>query len=212
PGYGTETVNNLRLWSAKAAREFDLSHFNEGNYEKAVEERNASENISKVLYPNDTSVLGKELRLKQQYFFVSASIQDILRRYLATHDDWDQLPDKIAIQLNDTHPAIAIAEMMYQLVDVRVLAWARAWGLVVRVFAYTNHTLVPEALESWAVYTMSRLLPRHMQIIYQINHEFLHMLNHMFPGDTELRRRVSIIDESDGKRVRMAHLAVVGSH
>ncbi|HEY8355613.1 MAG TPA: glycogen/starch/alpha-glucan phosphorylase [Methylophilaceae bacterium] len=212
PGYGTETVNNLRLWSAKAAREFDLSHFNEGNYEKAVEERNASENISKVLYPNDTSVLGKELRLKQQYFFVSASIQDILRRFLATHDDWDQLPDKVAIQLNDTHPAIAIAEMMYQLVDVRGLPWSKAWDLVVRIFAYTNHTLMPEALETWPVETMTRLLPRHMQIIYQINHEFLHMVNHRFPGDTDLLRRVSIIDENDGKRVRMAHLAVIGSH
>lgn len=212
PGYGTETVNNLRLWSAKAAREFDLSHFNEGNYEKAVEERNASENISKVLYPNDTSEFGKELRLKQQYFFVSASIQDILRRFLATHDDLEELPDKIAIQLNDTHPAIAIAEMMYQLVDVRGMSWDKAWSLVVRIFSYTNHTPMPEALETWPVETVSRLLPRHMQIIYQINHEFLHMVNRMFPGDTDLLRRVSIIDENDGKRVRMAHLAVIGSH
>lgn len=212
PGYGTETVNNLRLWSAKAAREFDLFHFNEGNYEKAVEERNATENISKVLYPNDASVLGKELRLKQQYFFVSASIQDILRRYLATHDGWDQLPEKIAIQLNDTHPAIAVAEMMYQLVDVHQVAWGKAWDMVVRIFAYTNHTLMPEALETWDVEKMARLLPRHMQIIYQINHEFLHMVNHKFPGDTELLNCVSIIDENNGKRVRMAHLAIVGSH
>jgi starch phosphorylase len=212
PGYGTETVNNLRLWSAKAAREFDLKHFNDGNYEKAVEERNSSENISKVLYPNDTSVLGKELRLKQQYFFVSASIQDILRRYLATHKGWDQLADKVAIQLNDTHPAIAVAEMMHQLVDTHHLPWKQAWDLVVRIFSYTNHTLMPEALETWSVELMTRLLPRHMQIIYQINHDFLHMVNHKFPGDTDLLARVSIIDESHGRRVRMAHLAVVGSH
>lgn len=217
PGYGTETVNNLRLWSAKAAREFDLSHFNDGNYEKAVEERNATENISKVLYPNDTSVLGKELRLKQQYFFVSASIQDILRRFLSTHeiktqDDWKMLPEKIAIQLNDTHPSIGVAEMMYQLVDLHQLPWAFAWEQVVKIFAYTNHTLMPEALETWTVDLFGRLLPRHLEIIYQINYEFLHMVNHHFPGDPELLRRVSIIDEDHGRRVRMAHLAVVGSH
>lgn len=217
PGYGTETVNNLRLWSAKAAREFDLSHFNDGNYEKAVEQRNATENISKVLYPNDTSVLGKELRLKQQYFFVSASIQDILRRFLSSHeikshDDWKILPEKIAIQLNDTHPSVGVAEMMYQLVDTYHLPWALAWELVGKIFAYTNHTLMPEALETWTVDLFGRLLPRHLEIIYQINHEFLHMVNQRFPGDVELLRRVSIIDESHGRRVRMAHLAVVGSH
>ena len=217
PGYGTETVNNLRLWSAKAAREFDLRHFNDGNYERAVQERNATESISKILYPNDVCELGKELRLKQQYFFVSASIQDILRRFLTTHeiksqDDWAILPEKIAIQLNDTHPAIGVAEMMYQLVDEHHLSWAFAWGLVVKIFAYTNHTLMPEALETWSVDLFSRLLPRHLEIIYQINHEFLHMVNHHFPGDTELLKRVSIIDENHGRRVRMAHLAVVGSH
>ena len=217
PGYGAETVNSLRLWSAKAAREFDLGHFNDGNYEKSVQERNDSENISKVLYPNDTSVLGKELRLKQQYFFVSASIQDILRRFLSAHDmkkpaDWKLLPEKVAIQLNDTHPSIGVAEMMYQLVDVHGLAWDLAWGLVVKIFAYTNHTLMPEALETWSVDLFGRLLPRHLEIIYKINHEFLHTVNHHFPGDTDLLRRVSIIDESHGRRVRMAHLAVVGSH
>jgi starch phosphorylase len=217
PGFGGDTVNSLRLWSAKAAREFDLSHFNDGNYEKAVQERNDTENISKVLYPNDASVLGKELRLKQQYFFVSASIQDILRRFLSAHEmkkqaDWKILPDKIAIQLNDTHPSIGVAEMMYQLVDVHGLAWDFAWGLVVKVFAYTNHTLMPEALETWTVDLFGRLLPRHLEIIYKINFEFLHMVNHHFPGDPELLKRVSIIDESNGRRVRMAHLAVVGSH
>lgn len=217
PGYGGDTVNSLRLWSAKAAREFDLRHFNDGNYEKAVEERNGTENISKVLYPNDASVLGKELRLKQQYFFVSASIQDILRRFLSAHEikkqaDWKILPDKIAIQLNDTHPSIGVAEMMYQLVDVHNLPWAFAWELVGKIFAYTNHTLMPEALETWSVELFGRLLPRHLEIIFQINNEFLHMVNHKFPGDTDLLTRVSIIDETHGRRVRMAHLAVVGSH
>lgn len=217
PGYGTDTVNNLRLWSAKAAREFDLRHFNNGNYEKAVEERNATESISKILYPNDICELGKELRLKQQYFFVSASIQDILRRFLSGHDvksqeDWKILPDKVAIQLNDTHPAIGVAEMMYQLVDEHSLPWDFAWDLVVKIFSYTNHTLMPEALETWSVDLFGRLLPRHLEIIYQINCDFLHMVNHHFPGDTELLRRVSIIDEEHGRRVRMAHLAVVGSH
>lgn len=212
PGYGNDTVNTLRLWSAKASREFDLGHFNEGNFEKSVEERNASENISKVLYPNDASASGRELRLKQQYFFVSASIQDLLRRFLAKHKDWDMLPEKVAIQLNDTHPAIAVAEMMYQLVDVHHLTWDHAWKLVGKIFAYTNHTLMPEALETWAVSLFEKLLPRHLEIIYEINHRFLMMVNHHFPGDTGLLSRVSIIDESHGRRVRMAHLAVVGSH
>lgn len=212
PGYDTTTVNNLRLWSAKATREFDLRHFNDGNYERAVEGRNGSESISKVLYPNDTSASGKELRLKQQYFFVSASIQDILRRFIAKHSDWSLLPDKIAIQLNDTHPAIAVAEMMHQLVDIHHLKWETAWDMVVKIFAYTNHTLMPEALETWSVSLFENLLPRHLGIIYRINHEFLHMVNQHFPGDTDLLSRVSIIDESHGRRVRMAHLAVVGSH
>ena len=217
PGYGGDTVNSLRLWSAKAARDFDLQHFNDGNYEKAVEQRNETESISKVLYPNDTSVLGKELRLKQQYFFVSASIQDILRRFLSTHEiksnaDWNILPDKIAIQLNDTHPSIGVAEMMHQLVDCHHLPWAQAWALVNKIFAYTNHTLMPEALETWSVGLFGSLLPRHLEIIYRINDEVLHMVNHKFPGETDLLTRVSIIDESHGRRVRMAHLAVVGSH
>ncbi|HYD33208.1 MAG TPA: glycogen/starch/alpha-glucan phosphorylase [Methylophilaceae bacterium] len=212
PGYNTETVNNLRLWSAKATREFDLQHFNEGNFERAVEERTLSENISKVLYPNDTSVLGRELRLKQQYFFVSASIQDILRCFSERKHSWDLLPEKIAIQLNDTHPAIAVAEMMYQLVDERGLDWDRAWRLTTGIFSYTNHTLMPEALETWQVDMFGKLLPRHLKIIYRINHEFLQMVNHKFPGDNDLLRRVSIIDEEHGRRVRMAYLAVVGSH
>ncbi len=217
PGYGTETVNNLRLWSAKASREFDLRHFNEGNYEQAVEGRNETETISKVLYPNDASASGRELRLKQQYFFVSASIQDILRRYTSTRvvktkADWLDLPNKIAIQLNDTHPSIGVAEMMYQLIDEHGLEWNFAWDLVTKIFAYTNHTLMPEALETWPIELFGHLLPRHLEIIYEINHQFLQMVNHHFPGDADLLKRVSIIDETQGRRVRMAHLAVVGSH
>lgn len=212
PGYGTQTVNNLRLWSAKASNEFDLVSFNQGNYDKSVEGRHGAETISQVLYPNDASESGKELRLKQQYFFVSASIQDILHRFINYNSDWDTLPDKVSIQLNDTHPAIAVAEMMYQLVDHYHLMWDRAWKLVTRIFAYTNHTLMPEALETWSVDLFSVLLPRHLEIIYEINHRFLHMVNQHFPGDCELLRRVSIIDESHGRRVRMAHLAVIGSH
>lgn len=217
PGYDTPTVNNLRLWSAKATREFDLRSFNEGNYEKAVEERNDTESISKVLYPNDSSASGRELRLKQQYFFVSASIQDILRRFKSAHpmnkpEDWKLLPEKIAIQLNDTHPSIGVAEMMYQLVDNHQLKWDFAWNLVVKIFAYTNHTLMPEALETWSIDLFGSLLPRHLEIIYEINQQFLSMVNHQFPGDTDLLSRVSIIDETHGRRVRMAHLAVVGSH
>jgi glycogen phosphorylase len=217
PGYGTDTVNSLRLWSAKATEEFDLGQFNQGNYEQSVEARNDSETISKVLYPNDASASGRELRLKQQYFFVSASIQDILRRFLATREiktkkDWSALPNKVAIQLNDTHPSIGVAEMMYQLVDLHGLDWHFAWDLVQKVFAYTNHTLMPEALETWSLELFGRLLPRHLEIIYRINYEFLQMVNHQFPGDTGLLQRVSIIDEANGKRIRMAHLAVIGSH
>ncbi len=217
PGYGTETVNTLRLWSAKAAREFDLRHFNDGNYERAVQERVETETISKVLYPNDSSASGRELRLKQQYFFVSASIQDILHRFLSLHSmktpaDWTLLPEKIAIQLNDTHPSIGVAEMMHQLVDVRGLDWDYAWGLVNKIFAYTNHTLMPEALETWPVDLFGSLLPRHLEIIYEINQHFITFVTHHFPGDLDLIRRVSIIDESNNRRVRMAHLAVVGSH
>ena len=212
PGYKTQTVNNLRLWAAKAAREFNLESFNAGDYLSAVQDKNISESLSKVLYPNDSSAVGKELRLRQEYFFVSASIQDILFHFMADHGDLDQLPVKVAIQLNDTHPAVAVAEMMYQLMDVHALKWDNAWGLVTRIFAYTNHTLMPEALESWSVDMFERVLPRHLEIIYEINKRFLALVNHHFPGDTGLLSRVSIIDEHHGRRVRMAHLAVIGSH
>jgi starch phosphorylase len=212
PGYNTETVNNLRLWAAKATREFNLESFNAGDYLSAVQDKNISESLSKVLYPNDSSAVGKELRLRQEYFFVSASIQDILHHFQQKHSNWDMLPKKVAIQLNDTHPAVAVAEMMYQLMDVHHLKWDHAWSLTTKIFAYTNHTLMPEALETWAAEKFARILPRHLEIIYEINHRFLAHVNHLFPGDTGLLGRVSIIDEKNGRRVRMAHLAVIGSH
>jgi glycogen phosphorylase len=212
PGYATSTVNNMRLWAAKASRDFELKYFNEGNYIKAVEDKNQSENLSKVLYPEDSTTMGRELRLKQQYFFVCASLQDILYRFSRYHEGFDELPDKVAIQLNDTHPAIAIPELMRILVDVNHLEWDKAWDLTTRTFAYTNHTLMAEALETWPVAMLEQLLPRHLQIIYEINQRFLTGVMHSFPGDNELRRRMSIIGEEGGKRVRMAHLAIVGSH
>ena len=212
PGYATPAVNNMRLWAAKASRDFELKYFNEGNYIKAVEDKNESENLSKVLYPDDSTAMGRELRLKQQYFFVSASLQDILYRFSKLHKNFDELPDKVAVQLNDTHPSIAIAELMRILVDVNHLEWGRAWDITTRTFSYTNHTLMSEALETWPVPMFEQILPRHLQIIYEINHRFLIGVMHSFPGDNEMRQRMSIISEAGGKKVRMAHLAIVGSH
>jgi len=211
-GYQRRNVNNLRLWAAKATRNFDLRYFNEGDYIRAVADKSESETISMVLYPNDATAIGRELRLKQEYFFVSASLQDIFDRNLQLGYALEDLPDKAAIQLNDTHPAIAVAEFMRLLVDEHRVPWDKAWDITRRVFAYTNHTLMPEALETWPVALMERVLPRHMLIIYRINHEFLEEVRHRFPGDHDLLRRLSIVDEEHGRRVRMAHLAVVGSH
>ncbi len=212
PGYGGKTVNNLRLWSAKASRDFDLRYFNEGNYIRAVEQKTQSENLSKVLYPDDTTQMGRELRLRQEYFFVSATLQDILSHFTTDHDSFMDLPDEVAIQLNDTHPSIAIPELMRILVDEYRLDWEQAWDITVRTFAYTNHTLLPEALETWPVNLLSRLLPRHLLIIYEINRRFLAEVSRLYPGDVGLLRRISLIDEEHGKRVRMSHLAIVGSH
>lgn len=212
PGYNTKTVNNMRLWAAKATRDFELKYFNEGNYIRAVEDKNASENLSKVLYPNDTTLIGRELRLRQQYFFVCASLQDIFHRYLKHHKSFAEFADKVAIQLNDTHPAIAIPELMRVFLDLYDLDWNSAWDITVRTFGYTNHTLMPEALETWPVSMFENLLPRHLQIIYEINARFLRDVVHAHPGDTDLLRRMSIVDEDGGKRIRMAHLAIVGSH
>ena len=212
PGYGGLTVNNMRLWAAKSSRDFELRYFNQGDYIQAVADKNESENLSKVLYPNDTTEMGRELRLKQQYFFVSASLQDMLFRYKKNHESWLQLPDKLAVQLNDTHPSIAVAEMMRLLVDVHHHTWDEAWGLSTQIFSYTNHTLMPEALETWPVAMFESLLPRHLQIIYEINYRFLQQVMHQFPGDGDLLRRLSIVDENNGRRLRMSHLAIVGSH
>ena len=211
-GYERRNVNNLRLWAAKPTRDFNLRYFNEGDYIRAVADKNESETISMVLYPNDATAIGKELRLKQEYFFVSASLQDILDRHEKLGYDLSELADKAAVQLNDTHPAIAVAELMRLLVDQHRMPWQQAWHITQQVFAYTNHTLMPEALETWPVALMERVLPRHMLIIYRINHEFLEEVRHRFPGDHDLLQRLSIIDEEHGRRVRMAHLAVVGSH
>ncbi len=212
PGFGTSTVNNLRLWSAKATRGFDLQCFNQGNYIKAVEGKTLSENLSKVLYPADNTVENQKLRLKQQYFFVSASLQDILRRFLKQHDDVTKLPEKVGIQLNDTHPAIAIPELMRILLDQHKIPWQPAWEITTGIFSYTNHTLLPEALETWPAELLGQLLPRHLQLIYEINRRFLLQVGNRFPGDTDILRRLSIIGEAGGKHVRMAHLAIVGSH
>lgn len=212
PGYGGQTVNNMRLWSAKSSRDFDLRYFNQGNYVQAVADKDASESLSKVLYPDDSTEMGRVLRLKQQYFFVSASLQDILFRYKKHHTTWDELPDKVAIQLNDTHPSIAVAELMRVLVDSHGQPWNHAWSLTTRIFSYTNHTLMPEALETWPVAVFESLLPRHLEIIYEINYRFLQEVASKFPGDNEMLRRMSLIDEDGGRRVRMAHLAIVGSH
>lgn len=211
-GYNNNTVNTLRLWSARASKEFDLTYFQHGDYLKAVEEKNLSENISKVLYPRDDTIKGKELRLKQQYFFVSCSIQDIVRRYLVNHKTFDEFPDKVAIQMNDTHPALVIPELMRILMDEHGLSWEQAWDITTRSCAYTNHTLLSEALEKWPIELFERLLPRHAKIVYEINRRFLKDVAVRYLGDTEKIRRVSIIDEGPPKQVRMAHLAIVGSH
>jgi starch phosphorylase len=212
PGYGGKVVNNLRLWSAKSTREFDLKYFNAGNYIEAVRDKNESETLSKVLYPSDMTDRGKELRFKQEYFFVAASLQDILARFRKTHSDWNLLPDKVAIQLNDTHPALVVAELMRVLVDEHQIEWSKAWDLVRGCCAYTNHTLLPEALETWPIDLFERVLPRHLEIVYALNHEFLQGVRYRHPGDSELLRRVSLIAEGGERRVRMGHLAVIGSH
>ncbi len=212
PGYNNNTVNNLRLWSAKSTREFDLNYFNDGDYIKAVSAKSVSENITKVLYPNDNNFEGKELRLKQEYFFVSATIQDIIRRYKNEHADFSEFSNQVAIQLNDTHPAISIAELMRTLLDQECLPWEEAWGITVKTYGYTNHTVLPEALERWPVDLMARVLPRHLEIIYEINRRFLDELAVLFPGDQAMLRELSIIEEGPSKKVRMANLAIVGSH
>ncbi|UCG17100.1 MAG: glycogen/starch/alpha-glucan phosphorylase [Phycisphaerales bacterium] len=212
PGYGNNTVNTLRLFSAKSTNEFELDYFNHGNYVRACEDKIFTENITKVLYPKDDFDKGRELRLKQEYLLVSAALQDILDRFRKQHDDWRCLPDRAAVQLNDTHPALAVPELMRLLMDREGLGWDDAWDITVRTFAYTNHTVMPEALEKWPVSLMENLLPRHAEIIYEINHRFLGGVRRRFPRDDQRVQRMSLIEEGYEQKVRMANLAIVGSH
>ena len=211
-GYGGRTVNFLRLYSARSSRDFDMQIFNDGDYFKAVEQKIASENVSKVLYPADAVIAGKELRLVQEYFLVACAIRDITRRFEQNHDNFRDLPAKVAIQLNDTHPALAVAELMRLLVDEKNLGWEEAWEISQATLAYTNHTLAPEALEKWPVPLLETVLPRHFQVILEINRRFLDRIWAAYPGDAERRSRMSLIEESTPRQVRMAHLAIVGSH
>ena len=212
PGHGTRKVSTLRLWKATAPAHIDLHAFNSGDYARAAEVKNQFENISWVLYPNDSTPAGRELRLRQEYFFVAASVADILERHIVEHGSFDNLADQVAIHLNDTHPAIGVAELMRVLTDEHGMPWADAWAQARRVFSYTNHTLMPEALETWPVALVQHVLPRHMQIILRINHELLTEAAQHRPGDDGFLRRLSLIDETGERRVRMAHLCIVGSH
>jgi starch phosphorylase len=212
PGYENNTVNTLRLFSAKSTNEFELDYFNHGNYVQACEDKLRTENITKVLYPKDDSEQGRELRLKQEYLLVSASLQDILDRFAAQQDDWGLLPERAAVQLNDTHPALAVPELMRLLMDEQGLEWDPAWHLTQRTLGYTNHTVMPEALEKWPVPLLEKLLPRHLEIIYEINERVLETIHHRYPHDADRVQRMSLVEEGAEKRVRMAHLAVVGCH
>jgi starch phosphorylase len=212
PGYKNDHVINMRLWTAFASRELDLTDFGRGDYIKAVESKVSSETISKVLYPPDHNYAGQELRLKQQYFFVAATFQDIMRRFKKKHSGFDRFTSLVAVQLNDTHPSIAIPELMRLLLDEEGMNWEEAWDITINTFAYTNHTLMPEALERWTVDMMSRVLPRHMQIIFEINRRFLNEVAQRYPGNERKLRTFSIIEEGPVKMVRMAHLAIIGSH
>ncbi|AIJ07989.1 glycogen phosphorylase [Edwardsiella anguillarum] len=212
PGFDICATNTLRLWSARASSEINLGKFNQGDYFAAVEDKNHSENVSRVLYPDDSTYCGRELRLRQEYFLVSATVQDIISRHLLTHHRLDNLADKVAIHLNDTHPVLSIPELMRLLIDEHHYDWEQAWQAVMQIFSYTNHTLMSEALETWPVDMLGRILPRHLQIIFEINDHFLKEVQNAYPDDDALLRRVSIIDESNGRQVRMAWLAVVASH
>lgn len=211
-GHGAETVNFLRLWESRASQEFDLNIFNEGGYVEAVREKAMGETISKVLYPNDNSESGKELRLAQQYFFVSCSLQDIIRRFFDDHADWKDFHQYNVIQLNDTHPAVAVPELMRLLIDEHEMIWDEAWGITRRTFNYTNHTLLPEALEKWSVPLFEKMLPRHLEIIYEINARYLEdEVEAKWPGDGSKKAELSLIEEGSPKMIRMAYLSVVGS-
>jgi len=212
-GYGRKTVNRLRLFSAWASEDFDMHIFNEGDYFKAVEEKIKFENISKILYPSDSKEEGKELRLVQEYFLVACSVHDIISIYLKTSKTFDRFHEKVAIQLNDTHPAITVAELMRSLIDLHSLEWDQAWDITTRTLGYTNHTLMPEALEKWPASIVRKVIPRHLQIIYEINRRFLEMVEQRYPGEHDRAARMSIVEQfHGGENIRMAHLAIVGSH
>ncbi|MFV2057535.1 MAG: glycogen/starch/alpha-glucan phosphorylase, partial [Thiohalomonadales bacterium] len=211
-GYKVNTCNNLRLWKAEAAESFNFESFNKGDYSGAVYAKVASENITKILYPNDETDAGKRLRLEQQYFFVSCSLQDMLRLHLRLNNSLEIFHEKFSVQLNDTHPSVGVPELMRLLMDVHNVGWDKAWAITQKTFAYTNHTLLPEALEKWSLGLFQSLLPRHLEIIYEINNRFLDEVRLAFPGDLDRLSRMSIIDETNGKYVRMAHLACVGSY
>jgi starch phosphorylase len=211
-GYGGRTVNYLRLYSARSSADFDMQIFNTGDYIKAVEQKIASETITKVLYPSDSVVAGQELRLVQEYFLVACAVRDIIKRYLQTHTTFDAFSSQVAMQLNDTHPAVAVAELMRALLDENDLPWEQAWTITQETFGYTNHTLLPEALEKWPVSLFEHVLPRHLQIIREINHRFLSHAATVWPGDDERVQRVSIISDGEHPQVRMGHLAIIGSH
>ncbi|GME67268.1 unnamed protein product [[Candida] boidinii] len=212
PGYNTTNVNNLRLWSSRPTTEFDFAKFNEGDYQNSVGEQQRAEAITSVLYPNDNFYQGKELRLKQQYFWVAASLHDIVRRFIKTKKPFSEFPELVAIQLNDTHPTLAIVELQRILVDLEGLDWHEAWDIVYKTFGYTNHTVMQEALEKWPLELFSNLLPRHLEIIYEINLQFLQQVEKKFPNNRELLSTLSVIEESTPKNIRMANLAVIGSH
>ena len=212
PGYGSHTVNYLRLYSARSSHEFDMQIFNDGDYHKAMDQQIYTERISKVLYPSDIAAAGKELRLLQEYFLVSCAINDILRRYLLTHSTWDEFPNQVAMQMNDTHPALSVAELMRVFVDEHRLDWDQAWAMTTATLGYTNHTLLSEALERWSVGLFEYVLPRHLQIIYEINRRFLEQVAHKWPNDGGRQIRMSLIEEGADPKVRMANLAIVGSH
>jgi len=212
PGYGDHAVNYLRLYSARSAQELDMDIFNHGDYHRAVDQQIATETISKVLYPSDIQAAGKELRLLQEYFLVCCAVHDIVRRYLKTHKSFDEFPDQVALQMNDTHPALSVAELMRVFVDKHGLDWDKAWEITQATLGYTNHTLMSEALEKWSVGLFEYVLPRHLQIIYEINRRFLDQVAAKWPNDGGRQIRMSVIEEGADKKVRMAHLAIVGSH
>src|SRR6202167_4358291 len=211
-GYGAHCINTLRLWAAAAPKSFDFAEFSQGDFAGAVIQNVAAESLTRVLYPDDSTEAGRALRFLQQYFMVSCSLQDIIARFRKINAQWSLLPDRVAIQMNDTHPALAVAELMRILLDQAMLPWDQAWDITVRTLAYTNHTLLPEALERWPIELFESLIPRHLEIVYEINRRFLDDVRRRYPGDEARVQRMSLIEEGPPRKIRMAHLAVVGSH